>query len=84
VHSLTPARFAATIGRKRAAFCTAADSSDPASLNLLLDHAPPFPLSHEDIGLGKTHIAHAVFGLVALVGDIVLWRRSRRPTAARI
>ncbi|MDQ2912955.1 MAG: hypothetical protein M3T56_06835 [Chloroflexota bacterium] len=53
-----------------------------AGLYLLLDHMPPLPLNHEDIGLGKTHIAHAVFGLVALVAGVVLWRRSRRGTAA--
>ncbi len=53
-----------------------------AGLYLLLDHAPPFPLNHEDIGLGTTHIAHAVFGLVALVGAVVLWRRSARKTVA--
>ena len=48
------------------------------ALYLLVDHAPPFPLNHEDIGLGKTHIAHVVFGLVALAGAVLLWRRSRR------
>lgn len=53
-----------------------------AGLYLLLDHAPPFPLNHEDIGLGKTHIAHAVFGVVALVGAVVIWRRGARKTAA--
>jgi hypothetical protein len=50
-------------------------------LYLLLDHSPPFPLNHEDIGLGKTHLAHAAFGVVALVGSVVLWRRSGRTTA---
>jgi hypothetical protein len=54
-----------------------------AGLYLLLDHVPPFPLNHEDIGLGKTHIAHAVVGAVALIGAAVLWRRSARRTAAR-
>ena len=53
-----------------------------AGLYLLLDHAPPFPLNHEDIGLGTTHIAHAAFGVVALVGSFVLWRLSARTTAA--
>jgi hypothetical protein len=47
-----------------------------AGLYLLVDHAPPFPLNHEDIGLGKTHLAHSVFGVVALIGAVVLWRRS--------
>ena len=50
-------------------------------LYLLLDHAPPFPLNHEDIGLGKTHLAHSVFGVVALIGAVVLWRRSSKTTA---
>ncbi|HJW49585.1 MAG TPA: hypothetical protein VJ726_09225 [Candidatus Limnocylindria bacterium] len=50
-------------------------------LYLLLDHAPPFPLNHEDIGLGKTHLAHSVFGVVALIGAVVLWRRSTKTTA---
>jgi len=49
-------------------------------LYLLLDHAPPFPLNHEDIGLGKTHLAHSVFGVVALIGAVVLWRRSSKTT----
>lgn len=49
-----------------------------AGLYLLLDHAPPFPLNHEDIGLGKTHLAHAIFGVVALIGAVMLWRRSSR------
>lgn len=51
-------------------------------LYLLLDHTPPFPLNHEDIGLGKTHIAHAAFGVVALVAaGVVLMRGSRRTAA---
>ena len=50
-------------------------------LFLLLDHVPPFPLNHEDLGLGKTHIAHAVIGLVALAGAVLLWRRSRPKVA---
>jgi uncharacterized membrane protein len=53
-----------------------------AGLYLLLDHAPPFPLNHEDIGLGKIHLAHSVFGVVALIGAVVLWRRGSRKTAA--
>ena len=52
-----------------------------AGLYLLLDHSPPFPLNHEDIGLGKTHLAHSVFGVVALVGGVVLWRRGSRTAA---
>ncbi|MGH2471091.1 MAG: hypothetical protein ACRDG6_01620 [Candidatus Limnocylindria bacterium] len=51
-------------------------------LYLLLDHAPPFPLNHEDIGLGKTHIAHATFGVVALVAAAVVWMRRSRKTVA--
>ena len=47
-----------------------------AGLYLLLDHAPPFPLNHEDIGLGKMHLAHSVFGVVALIGAVVVWRRA--------
>jgi hypothetical protein len=54
-----------------------------AGLYLLLDHAPPFPLNHEDIGLGKTHLAHSVFGVIALIGAVVLWRRSSRTKASR-
>jgi hypothetical protein len=52
-----------------------------AGLYLLLDHSPPLPLNHEDIGLGETHVAHAVFGVVALVGAVVLWRRGSRSAA---
>ena len=51
-------------------------------LYLLLVHSPPLPLNHEDIGLGKMHLAHSVFGVVALIGAGVLWRRSSRKTAA--
>lgn len=47
-----------------------------AGLYLLLDHSPPFPLNHEDIGLGKTHLAHSVFGVVALIAAVVVWRRA--------
>jgi drug/metabolite transporter (DMT)-like permease len=47
-----------------------------AGLYLLLDHSPPFPLNHEDIGLGKTHLAHSVFGVVALIAAAVVWRRA--------
>ena len=47
-----------------------------AGLYLLLDHSPPFPLNHEDIGLGKMHLAHSVFGVVALIGAVVVWRRA--------
>lgn len=47
-----------------------------AGLYLLLDHAPPFPLNHEDIGLGKTHLAHSIFGVVALIAAAVVWRRA--------
>ncbi len=46
-------------------------------LYLLLDHVPPLPLNHEDIGLGKEHIAHAVGGIVLLAGGVFLWRRGR-------
>ena len=52
-----------------------------AGVYLVLDHSPPLPLNHEDIGLGKTHLAHAAFGVVALVGAVVLWTRSGRATA---
>jgi hypothetical protein len=48
-----------------------------AGLYLLLVHSPPLPFNHEDIGLGKTHLAHSAFGAVALIGAFVLWRRSR-------
>ena len=47
-----------------------------AGLYLLLDHSPPFPLNHEDIGLGKTHLAHSIFGVVALIAAVVVWRRA--------
>ncbi len=36
-----------------------------------LDRAPPFPLNHEDIGLGKIHLAHSVFRVVAAVAALV-------------
>ena len=52
-----------------------------AGIYLLLVHSPPLPLNHEDIGLGKTHLAHSVFGVVALIGAVVLWRRSSKTTA---
>lgn len=49
-----------------------------AGLYLLIVHSPPLPLNHEDIGLGKTHIAHSVIGLVLLAGAVFLWWRGRR------
>lgn len=32
----------------------------------LLFHSPPFPLSHEVIGLPPIHMVHAVFGIILL------------------
>lgn len=54
-------------------------------LYLVLFHSDPLPLNHEAIGLGKLHLAHTAFGLVALIGAVFAWRRSRRapsPTSA--
>ncbi len=47
-------------------------------LYFLIDHMPPLPFNHQDVGLGKLHIAHAVFGIVLISAAFVLWRRSRR------
>ena len=55
-----------------------------AGLYFLLDHMDPLPFNHELVGLGKLHIAHAVFGLVFIAGAVVLWRKSRTvPLPAR-
>ena len=51
-------------------------------LYLLLVHVDPLPLNHEQIGLGKVHIAHAVGGVVALAAAAFVWRKSRRRSAA--
>ncbi len=51
-------------------------------LYFLVYHTPPLPLNHEDIGLGKgdLHIAHAIIGLILMVGGVVVWRKSRTVT----
>lgn len=46
-------------------------------LYFLIDHFPPLPFNHEDVGLGKLHVAHAAFGIVLIGGAFLLWRRSR-------
>jgi hypothetical protein len=53
-----------------------------AGLYMLLAHMDPIPLNHEAIGLGTTHNAHSVIGLVLLVGAIGLWFWDRRRRAA--
>lgn len=47
-------------------------------LYLLIDHKPPMPFNHEDMGLGKIHLAHNILGVVALVGAaFIVWRARR-------
>lgn len=50
-------------------------------LYLALFHVDPLPLNHEQIGLGKEHIAHAVGGVIALAAAAFVWRRSGRKRA---
>ena len=40
-------------------------------------HVPPLPGNHEDIGLEKQHVVHAVIGVVLLIGAFLIIRRSR-------
>ena len=44
---------------------------------LLIWHSSPLPGNHEDIGLGKQHVVHAVIGVVLLIGAFLIIRRSR-------
>ena len=44
---------------------------------LLIWHSAPLPGNHEDIGLGKQHVVHAVIGVVLLIGAFLIVRRSR-------
>jgi hypothetical protein len=53
-------------------------------LYLLIDHKPPMPFNHEDMGLGEVHLAHNILGVVALAGAaFIVWRsrRSRKTTS---
>lgn len=53
-------------------------------LYLLIDHKPPMPFNHEDMGLGKIHLAHNILGVVALAAAaFIVWRsrRSRKTTS---
>lgn len=46
-----------------------------AGVYFLLFHTPPFPLSHEAIGLPPFHILHAAFGVVLLAVAGYLWKK---------
>ena len=41
----------------------------------LVFHTPPFPFSHEAIGLPPFHLVHAIFGAILLVGAYVVWNK---------
>ena len=49
---------------------------------LLVFHTPPFPGNHEDVGLGKLHLLHAIVGIVFLIGAFWIIRRARSPAPA--
>ena len=53
-----------------------------AGIYLLLWHAPPLPGNHEDIGLGKNHIVHAVIGIALILAGVWIWRSGRRTPQA--
>lgn len=53
-----------------------------AGLYFLLWHADPFPGNHEAIGLGMDHLVHSVFGIVILIGAIIVFMRIRRGVPA--
>lgn len=47
-------------------------------LYFLLWHVDPLPGNHEAIGLGNNHIAHAVIGIVFVIGAVLVFLRIRR------
>lgn len=53
-----------------------------AALYMLFAHMDPIPLNHEAIGLGTSHNAHSVIGIVLLVGAVGLWFWDRRRRTA--
>lgn len=46
-----------------------------AGVYFLLFHTPPFPFSHEAIGLPPFHVVHAIFGLVLLGVAGYVWKK---------
>ncbi len=46
-----------------------------AGIYFLVFHTPPFPLSHEAIGLPPYHVVHAGFGVVLLIIAVYLGRK---------
>lgn len=54
-----------------------------AGLYLMFVHTPPLPLNHEAVGLGTTHDAHTMFGVILLVAAaVVFWLGRRRRASA--
>ena len=54
-----------------------------AGLYMVFVHAPPLPLNHEAVGLGTTHDAHTMFGVILLVAAaVVFWLGRRRGASA--
>lgn len=41
----------------------------------LLFHTPPFPFSHQAIGLPPYHMVHAAFGIILLLLAGYLWKK---------
>ncbi len=41
----------------------------------LIFHTPPFPMSHEAIGLPPFHVVHAVFGAILLISAFFVWKK---------
>jgi len=48
-----------------------------SGIYFLIGHRPPFPLSHEVVGLGINHLAHSILGVLLLAGAGVTWYRSK-------
>jgi membrane protease YdiL (CAAX protease family) len=53
-----------------------------AGLYFVVWHTPPLPGNHEDVGLGKTHLAHDVIGVALLAVAGYVWWSARKKHAA--
>ena len=51
-----------------------------AGIYLLIFHMAPWPANHEAIRLGKSHLAHAVVGIVLILAAGYLWFSGRGKT----
>jgi hypothetical protein len=49
-----------------------------AGLYLVLFHAAPWPLNHEQVGIGTAHNIHTIVGVVLIVAAAAAWWMGRR------